>query len=215
MEVLEAKKPELNEDFFKKLGVEDGGQDKFMEELKNNMQKELDSSITNQTKQQVMDSLAEIHEFALPSDVVQREIQALKEQMLGQFQQPPGNSQKIDLPDDLFRDQAEKRVKVGLVVNEIISSREIKVEETDLEEKLAELASAYGEPEQVISWYKNNPDQMRGVEMGLLEDRVIDLILEEATIESVKAAYSEVLSGAALASLKVDDKAGEQVETQD
>ena len=215
LEVLEAKKPELNEDFFKKLGVEDGGQDKFMEELKNNMQKELDSSITNQTKQQVMDSLAEIHEFALPSDVVQREIQALKEQMLGQFQQPPGNSQKIDLPDDLFRDQAEKRVKVGLVVNEIISSREIKVEETDLEEKLAELASAYGEPEQVISWYKNNPDQMRGVEMGLLEDRVIDLILEEATIESVKAAYSEVLSGAALASLKVDDKAGEQVESQD
>ena len=81
-----------------------------MDELKNNMQKELDSSITNQTKQQVMDSLAEIHEFALPSDVVQREIQALKEQMLGQFQQPPGNSQKIDLPDDLFRDQAEKRV---------------------------------------------------------------------------------------------------------
>ena len=215
LEVLEAKKPELNEEFFKKLGVEDGGQDKFMEELKNNMQKELDSSITNQTKQQVMDSLAEIHEFALPSDVVQREIQALKEQMLGQFQQPPGNSQKIDLPDDLFRDQAEKRVKVGLVVNEIISSREIKVEETDLEEKLAELASAYGEPEQVISWYKNNPDQMRGVEMGLLEDRVIDLILEEAKIESVKAAYSEVLSGAALASLKVDDKAGEQVETQD
>ena len=215
LEVLEAKKPELNEDFFKKLGVEDGGQDKFMEELKNNMQKELDSSITNQTKQQVMDSLAEIHEFALPSDVVQREIQALKEQMLGQFQQPPGNSQKIDLPDDLFRDQAEKRVKVGLVVNEIISSREIKVEETDLEEKLAELASAYGEPEQVIAWYKNNPDQMRGVEMGLLEDRVIDLILEEATIESVKAAYSEVLSGAALAPLKVDDKADEQVESQD
>ena len=129
--------------------------------------------------------------------------------MLGQFQQPPGNSQKIDLPDDLFRDQAEKRVKVGLVVNEIISSREIKVEEKDLEEKLAELASAYGEPEQVISWYKNNPDQMRGVEMGLLEDRVIDLILEEAAIESVKAAYSEVLSGAALASLKVDDKADE------
>ena len=215
LEVLEAKKPELNEDFFKKLGVEDGGQDKFMEELKNNMQKELDSSITNQTKQQVMDSLAEIHEFAVPSDVVQREIQALKEQMLGQFQQPPGNSQKIDLPDDLFRDQAEKRVKVGLVVNEIISSREIKVEETDLEEKLAELASAYGEPEQVIAWYKNNPDQMRGVEMGLLEDRVIDLILEEATIESVKAAYSEVLSGAALAPLKVDDKADEQVESQD
>ena len=89
------------------------------------------------------------------------------------------------------------------------------MEETDLEEKLAELASAYGEPEQVISWYKNNPDQMRGVEMGLLEDRVIDLILEEATIESVKAAYSEVLSGAALAPLKVDDKAGEQVESQD
>ena len=215
LEVLEAKKPELNEDFFKKLGVEEGGQDKFMEELRNNMQKELDSSITNQTKQQVMDSLAKMHEFALPSDVVQREIQALKEQMLGQFQQPPGNPQKIDLPDDLFRDQAEKRVKVGLVVNEIISAREIKVEETDLESKLTEMASVYGEPEQVISWYKNNPDQMRGVEMGLLEDRVIDLILEEAKVEQVEAPYGEVLSGAALAPFKAESEVNEETEKQD
>ena len=179
------------------------------------MQKELDSSITNQTKQQVMDSLAEMHEFALPSDVVQREIQALKEQMLGQFQQPPGNPQKIDLPDDLFRDQAEKRVKVGLVVNEIISAREIKVEETDLESKLTEMASVYGEPEQVISWYRNNPDQMRGVEMGLLEDRVIDLILKEAKVEQVEAPYDEVLSGAALAPFKAESEVNEETEKQD
>ena len=135
--------------------------------------------------------------------------------MLGQFQQPPGNPQKIDLPDDLFRDQAEKRVKVGLVVNEIISAREIKVEETDLESKLAEMASVYGEPEQVISWYKNNPDQMRGVEMGLLEDRVIDLILEEAKVEQVEAPYGEVLSGAALAPFKAESEVNKETEKQD
>ena len=102
-----------------------------------------------------------------------------------------------------------------MVVNEIISSREIKVDETDLEEKLAELASAYGEPEQVISWYKNNPDQMRGVEMGLLEDRVIDLILEEARIEQVEAVYGEVLSGAALAPSKAESEVSEETEKQE
>jgi trigger factor len=146
-----------------------------------------------------MDGLAEIHEFPIPGDIVQREIQVLKEQMMSQFQMPPGQTQSLDLPDALFHDQAEKRVKVGLIVNEVISSGELVADEAKVEAKLQEMAEPYGEPEQVIEWYRSNPEQMGNIEMAVLEDQVVDHIMASAEIEEVVSNYADVISGAAIA----------------
>ena len=191
--------PELNDEFFEKFGVSEGGEASFREEVQKNMERELDSAVKNQTKQQVMDGLAKIHNFTLPFDVVQREISALKNQMLSQFQMPQGQAPQLDLPDALFQDQAEQRVKVGLVVNEIIVKHEVKADEAAVDEQLKSIAEPYDEPDQVIEWYRSNPEQMQNVEMGVLEDQVVNLILEQSTIEEVVASYADVLSGAATA----------------
>ena len=198
-EVSEAVVPELNDEFFEKFGVSEGGEASFREEVQKNMERELDSAVKNQTKQQVMDGLAKIHNFTLPFDVVQREINALKNQMLSQFQMPQGQAPQLDLPDALFQDQAEQRVKVGLVVNEIIVKHEVKADEAAVDEQLKSIAEPYDEPDQVIEWYRSNPEQMQNVEMGVLEDQVVNLILEQSTIEEVVASYADVLSGAATA----------------
>jgi len=198
-EVSEAVAPELNDEFFEKFGVTEGGEASFREEVKKNMGRELDSAIKNQTKQQVMDGLSKIHEFLIPQDVVQREIGALKDQMLSQFQMPQGQAPQLDLPDALFQDQAEQRVKVGLVVNEIIVKHEMKADDALVDEQLKTIAEPYDEPDQVISWYRSNPEQMQNVEMGVLEDQVVDLILAQSTVEEVVASYADVLSGAAIA----------------
>jgi len=87
------------------------------------MQRELDSAVKNQIKQQVMDGLADIHEFPIPGDIVQREIQVLKEQMMRQFQMPPGQAQSLDLPDALVPRSSRKAREGGLIVNEVISSQ--------------------------------------------------------------------------------------------
>ena len=163
------------------------------------MQRELEAAQKNSIKQQVMDSLAELHEFAVPADIVHREIQVLKDQMMSQFQMPPGQAQSLDLPDALFQDQAEKRVKVGLIVNEVISSASLKADPEKVEAKLEELAAPYGEPDQVIEWYRGNPEQMSNIEMSVLEDQVVDHILSAANIEEVLANYADVISGAATA----------------
>lgn len=199
LEVNERKLPELDDEFFAKFGSEDGSVDGFRSEVQDNMQRELDSAIKNQIKQQVMDGLAETHEFPVPQDVVQREIQVLKDQMLSQFQMPPGQAQGLDLPDALFQDQAEKRVKVGLIVNEVISAGELVADAEKVDAKLQELAAPYGEPEQVIEWYRSNPEQMGNIEMAVLEDQVVDHILGAAAIEEVASSYSDVISGAAIA----------------
>ena len=199
-EVKEAKLPELNDEFYKEFGVEEGGEEAFRKEVLSNMEKELEGSRKNQLKQQVMDSLGELHEFAIPGPMIAREIQTLKDQMMGQFQQPPGGKQNdFNLPDELFKDQAEKRVKLGLVVNEIISKFEIEVDQEKLDQHLQELASSYAEPEQVIGWYRGNPDQMQNLEMGVLEDQVVDHIISKAVVEEVVSDYDSVISGAAIA----------------
>ena len=139
--------------------------------------------------------------------MISREIQVLKDQMMGQFQQPPGGRQnELNLPDELFKDQAEKRVKLGLVVNEIISKFELEVDQEKLDQHLEDLASSYAEPEQVIGWYRGNPEQMQNLEMGVLEDQVVEHIMSKAQVEEVVADYDSVISGAAIAPPETQDE---------
>ena len=198
-EVKASDKPDLDDEFFKEFGVEEGGEDAFRIEVKGNMQREMDSSIKNQLKQQVMDGLEKIHKFLIPQAVVQREIQVLKEQMLGQFQMPQQGAKAPDLPDELFQEQAAKRVKVGLVVNEVIRHGELEVDQARLDERLQEVAAPYGEPEQVIAFYRSNPEQMQTLEMGVLEDQVVDHIMSQAEVEELASNYDDIMSGAAIA----------------
>lgn len=208
-EVSEAVTPELNDEFFEKFGVTEGGESSFREEVKKNMGRELESAIKNQVKQQVMDNLSKAHDFLLPHDVVQREISALKNQMLSQFQMPQGQAPQLDLPDALFQDQAEQRVRVGLVVNEIIVKHEMQADTVLVDEQLKAIAEPYDEPDQVIEWYRSNPEQMQNVEMGVLEDQVVNLILDQSAIEEVVASYADVLSGAAIADPDADTEASD------
>ncbi len=196
-EVKEAQVPDLDDEFFKEFGVEEGGEPAFRDEVRENMQRELDGAIKNQVKQQVMDKIAELHEVQLPHAVVHREIHVLKEQMLGQFQMG-GQGKAPELPDELFQEQAERRVKVGLVVNEIIKTEEMSADEERVDQRLQEMAASYGEPEQVVAWYRSNPEQMQNLEMGVLEDQVVDHILASAQIENVDSSYDDVISGRAL-----------------
>ena len=206
-EVKEPKLPELNDEFFKEFGVEEGGEEAFRKEVLSNMEKELDNSVKTQLKQQVMDKLGELHDFEIPAPMISREIQVLKDQMMTQFQQPPGGRQnELNLPDELFKDQAEKRVKLGLVVNEIISKFELEVDQEKLDQHLQDLASSYAEPEQVIGWYRGNPEQMQNLEMGVLEDQVVDHIISQAQVEEVVADYDSVISGAAIAPPETQDE---------
>ena len=213
-EVKEAKLPELNDEFYKEFGVEEGGEGAFRSEILSNMNLELEKSIKGQLKQQVMDSLGGLHEFDVPDPMVTREIQVLKDQMMSQFQQPPGGKQNdLNLPDELFKDQAQKRVKLGLVVNEVISKFEIEVDQDKLDEHLKELAASYAEPEQVIGWYRGNPEQMQNLEMGVLEDQVVDRIISEAEVEEVISDYDDIISGAAIAPPADGENEGEVEKT--
>jgi trigger factor len=197
--VEEATLPELDDEFFKEFGVEEGGMTAFRDEVRANMQRELDAAARNQLKSQVMDQLHALHQVQLPQAMISREIEQQKQQMLQQFQVYGQAGKGIDLPDDLFRDQAERRVAVGLIVNEIVSSGDLQPDEARVRERVEALAAGYAEPSQVVNYYYSQPEQLQQIEMAVLEDQVVDHILEQASVEVVQASYNDVISGRATA----------------
>ena len=192
--VAEQVLPELNDEFFEKYGVADGGEDKFREEVKGNMDRELKNATKNKVKNQVMEALIGAHELSLPAALVAGEVDALRNQMLQQFGEA---AQNIDarsmLPDEMFKEQAERRVSLGLIVGEVVKNAEIQVDAERVRGMVDEMASTYQEPEEVVNYYYNNQQLLAGVESAVLEDQVVDYILGKANVTDVAASYDEVI----------------------
>lgn len=192
--VAAAQLPELNDEFFQKFGVENGGEAQFRKEVKVNMDRELANALKAKTKLQVMDALVSSHATEIPKALVANEIQVLRNQMLQRF---GGQQQNFDvkslLPDTMFQDEATRRVTLGLIVGEIVKANKLKPDSKRVRSMIEEIASTYQEPSEVIEYYSNNQELMAGVESAVLEDQVVDYILGQAKVTDVATNYDEII----------------------
>ena len=214
-EVAASQLPELDDEFFQGFGIQEGGLTAFREDVRGNMQREMDAAIVNQVKSQVMDQLHELHTVQLPQTMIKAEIDALKQQMLQQFQMYAAGKDQPELPDDMFVEQAERRVSVGLIVKEIVASAELEADAERVKARIETMAEQYAEPQQVINWYYSNPEQLQQIEMAVLEEQVVDHVLESATVETIASSYEEVISGNAVKPAEAEAEASEDTETAD
>lgn len=195
--VSEQELPELNADLFKNFGIETDDEVEFRSEVKKNMERELKNAVKTQIKTQVMDKLIEANEVDLPSALIAGEIDALRGQMAQQF---GAQAQKLDLkgilPDEMFEEQAKRRVSLGLIVGELVKQKEIKVDGDKVREMVDEIASTYQEPEEVVTYYYSNEQLLAGIESAVLEDQVVDVIIEAAKVTETQSNYEEVLKSA-------------------
>ncbi len=197
--------PELDEAFIKEFGVEEGTLEAFRTEVRANMGREMQTAVTNAVKGQVLDELTKLHEVQLPDTLVAKEIEALKQRMMQQLQMY-GNDQALPgFDDELFRDEAQKRVTVGLVLNEITNIAEIEADAEKVRARIETIAEPYAQPEQVVNYYYSNEEQLQQIQMAVIEDQVIDHILESAKIETIEATYESVVAGTAIPSLDADE----------
>ncbi|BFM16403.1 trigger factor [Maricurvus nonylphenolicus] len=196
--VSEQKLPELNDEFFAKFGVEDGGEAKFREDVKANMERELKNAAKSKLKNQVMDALIGAHELDLPKALIAGEVEALRGQMMQQFggQMPEGMDMTSLLPDEMFTEQAERRVSLGLIVGEIVKASDLKVDADRVRGMVEEMASTYQDPEEVVNYYYNNREMLASVESVVLEDQVVDHVLEAAKVTEQDSTYEEVIKPA-------------------
>ncbi|MDX1490078.1 MAG: trigger factor [Pseudohongiellaceae bacterium] len=185
--------PELDDEFFAVFGITEGGIDAFKKEVESNMQRELANASKAKLKNQVMEKVLEAHSVDLPSALVKGEIDALRQQALQQFGAGAKDLDPAMLPDDLFKEQAEKRVGLGLILGEVIKSKELKVDADKVKATIEDLASTYETPEQVVQWYYSNKEQMAAVESSVLEDQAFDAIVADAKVTEKKVSYEDMI----------------------
>ena len=188
-----AELPELDDEFVAKFGVNEGGLDALKTDVRSNMQRELDQRLRANVKQQVMDGLLGANSIEVPKALVADEIKQMREQAKARFggQNPQGLP---DLPDDVFAEQAQRRVSLGLLLGEVIKTNELKPEAERVREFIENMASAYEQPDDVINWYYSNKEQLQQVESLVLEEQAVDTILSQAQVAEAPASFDEVMN---------------------
>ncbi|TNC92147.1 trigger factor [Thalassolituus sp.] len=184
--------PELNEEFFKSFGIETADLEEFKVEIRKNMDRELARALRNLTKQQVIAGLQETNQVDVPKALVDQEIDRLRQQAVQQF----GGGQQLDasmLPAELFKDQAEKRVVIGLLMNAAIEANDLKPSDEKVEQLIEEVASAYQDPEQVREYYQTNQQQRAQVEALALEEQVVEKVMAAAQVSQSESTYEEIV----------------------
>lgn len=188
---------EVNEELFAKYGVTEGGEEQFRKDVAANMTRELKNALEGKVKQQVMDAVVQAHEsLELPKALLDQEIAAMRNQMFQQF--GGAGNQDLDLnsllPDEMFSENAERRVKLGLVLAEYVSRNELKADADKVRETIEEMASTYETPQEVIDYYYSNEQQLASIESKVLEDQVVEKLLEGANVTEKEYSYQEALS---------------------
>ncbi len=194
--VSEQQLPELNDEFFAKYGVEEGGVEAFRADVQKNMERELDQTIKNKVKEQVVDALVKGNEFDVPKALINNEIDALRQQAVQQFG-GPSNFDASQLPAELFQEQAEKRVKLGLLMASVVEAKEIKADEAALRAYVEKLAESYQDPDEVVDYYMSNDQMRQQLESAVLEELVVENLLSEATVNDVEMSYDDAIKPAA------------------
>lgn len=190
--VEEPKLPELDEEFAKGFGIGDGSLESLKNEVRQNMEREINSALSEGNKQAVMDKLLELNEFDVPQSLVEQEAETLKRQMQQQMYAPQGKS-GVELDNDMFKDQAKRRVTLGLLLAEVIRSQELKPDEDKVRAKVEELASTYEQPQEVIDWYYGDKSRLSQVESLVLEDAVVEWAFSQADVTETKSSFDEVM----------------------
>ncbi|MGH1441228.1 MAG: trigger factor [Cellvibrionaceae bacterium] len=193
--VEEKSLPAVDADFMKHFGSD--SEEQFKGEIKKNMERELKKAVQGKLKASVMDQLVEHHQVELPKALIESEIEALREQMMQQFggmQQNKSLDLKSLLPDDMFAEQAERRVSLGLIVGEVVKKNDIKVDADKVRAYIDETAASYDKPQEVVDYYYQNQQMLSGVESVVLEDMVVDTILEQAKVTDTTVDYDEAIA---------------------
>jgi trigger factor len=186
--------PEMTEEFVKKFGVETGDLETLKADVKKNMQRELTQVLKNAAKDNVLTALVESNEVDVPKALVDGEVNVLRKQAMERYGQQMDPKNLPELPAELFTEQAQKRVKVGLLLGEVIKVNDIKVDPAKVTELIETAASSYENPAEVVEYYKNNKELMQNMENVALEEQAVDFVIGKAKVKKVKKSFDEVMN---------------------
>lgn len=188
--VQETQLPEVNEEFIKTFGVDAGTVEAFREDVKKNLSRQVSLSLIKQNKDNVMHALLAAVSFDTPKSLVERELRAMMDAMAKRMREQ--NMPANELNPEHYREEAAKRVSLGLLLGEVVRANELKADEVTVREILAIEADSYDNPEQFIEWYLADQNRRSEVEAIAIENAVVDLVMSKAKVTEVSKPLAEL-----------------------
>ncbi|OAM24514.1 trigger factor [Eikenella corrodens] len=191
--VAEAVLPEVDEQFAKALGIQDGDVAKMREEVKKNIEREVTRRVEAQTKDNVMKALLDVTPIELPKTLVREETARMvanaRQNLVNQGMKP----EDVDLADSLFTEQAERRVALGLILADLVGKHNLQPTDDQVKAVVQTFSESYEDPQEVMDWYFADRSRLEGPISMAVEANVVDYVLGQAKVNEKKLSFDEVM----------------------
>ncbi|MDO9054410.1 MAG: trigger factor [Gallionella sp.] len=185
--------PEVDAEFAKSVGVADGDVVKLEQEIRSNLEREVTRRLKGRNKEAAMDALLKVAQFDLPKVLVQWESQRLMQQTAQEMEQRGMTTKNMQLPLELFRERAEKRVKLGLILAELVEKFDLKAQPEKVRALVEDYAQSFDHPEEVVRWYYADPARYQEIENLVLEENTVDWVFSRAQVTDKPVEFAELM----------------------
>ncbi|MBX3624390.1 MAG: trigger factor [Rhizobacter sp.] len=188
--------PEVNEALAKSLGIPDGTVESLRADIKKNLEREVKFRVLARNKAAVMDAVAKTAELDLPTALVANETARMIESARADLKKRGiKDADKAPIPEEIFKPQAERRVRLGLVVAELVRANNLQAKPEQLQAHIEEMAQSYEKPAEVVRWYLSDRERMAEVEGVVIENNVTEFVLGKAKVTDKVVPFDELMAG--------------------
>lgn len=197
LNVAEPVLPEVDADFAKSLGIEDGDVAKMRDEVKKNVEREVKRRLDNKNKEAAMNALlAACPDVLVPNVLVAEEAERLAKDMEQNFiNQGMTDVKQLNLTGEIFKPQAERRVKLGLIIAALVEAEKLEATKEQIDAVIADFADSYEDPQEVIDWYHADKSRLEGPSSLAVEANVMNFVLSKAKVTEKTVSFDEVMAG--------------------
>ncbi len=189
--------PAIDADFAKALGVEDGDVARLRDEVKANLEREVKRRIQAKVKEQVMDALLAVNPIEVPKALVEKESLQLADNAKRDLEMRGMNAKDIPVEAAWFVDQAQRRVKLGLIMAEVVKSKELFAKPEQIRTLVEEMAQSYEDPSELVRWYYSQPDRLAQAEAVVIEDNVVEWVVSQVDASDKDVSFDELMGNSA------------------
>ena len=185
--------PEIDEAFIKAYGIE-GSADAFREDIRTNLEGELEQALRGKLKNAVMGALYEKIQIAVPNTLIDQEVENMMKPYIETAKRQKMKLEDLKLPRELFEEQAKRRVALGLILGEVIHKNDIKVDDNKVRATIEDMAKSYERPRDVVDWYYSDDSRLNDVRQMVLENQTIEWLVAQAKVSDATISFNDAMS---------------------
>jgi trigger factor len=187
--------PEIDAEFAKSLGIEDGAIEKMRDDIKTNLEREVTARVKARNKEAVMDALVKATDMEVPKAMIQQDAERLADMTRQDMMQRGMDVKAMPFPAEMFADKAERRVRLGLILSQLVSDNNLQATQEQVKAQIEDFSQSYEDPKEVLKYYYSDRRRLGEVEALVLEENVVNYVLGKAKVSTKTIAFDELMGG--------------------